>query len=208
MVNSQLNVLPAQARKRIETLESQVSEITGALGLLVSEMQRQGLAFSVKKTSPIFLKPVVQHKKIKNEPSGLAAALARGEAAKVEWVASGEVVSAKILADKWGLTPQALGPAAKRGEVFAILVKRQRYYPKEFLDLDRSAVSTVSKALGSLSPEEKLVFWKRSHGALGGKTVLQTLMAAKNTKPLARVAQLAQAWADEAQAGSHGIAAA
>ena len=41
------------------------------------------------------------------KPDGLNAALARGEAAKVQWVQSGEVVPAKVLAEKWGLTPQA-----------------------------------------------------------------------------------------------------
>jgi hypothetical protein len=101
-----------------------------------------------------------------------------------------------------------LGPAAERGEVFAIVVKRQRYYPREFLELDRHAVGTVSKALGSLSPAEKLVFWKRPHGALGGKTVLQALTASKDSGQLVRAAQLAQAWADEAHAGSDVAAAA
>jgi hypothetical protein len=221
MATSDLKSLPAQARKRIETLESKVSELTGALGLLVSEMQRQGLTFPVKRTGSSLLKTIVrdsgpvkaarkvpsfaQHKAARTTPAavtGLAAAVARGEAAKVEWVNSGEVVPARTLADLWGLTPQALGPAAERGEVFAIVVKRQRYYPREFLELDRNAVGAVSKSLGSLSPSEKLIFWKRQHGALGGKTVLQALTASKDAGQLVRAVQLAQAWADEAHAGS------
>lgn len=118
----------------------------------------------------------------------------------MEWVKSGEVVPARTLADVWGLTPQALGPAADRGEVFAVVIKRQRYYPKEFLELDRDDVSAVSKALGSLPPAEKLIFWKRPHGALAGKTVLQSLSGKRDEARLGRVAQLARTWAAEAQA--------
>jgi hypothetical protein len=146
------------------------------------------------KAAPAAAKPAIPAN------TGLAAAVSRGEAAKVEWVASGEVVSAKTLADAWGLTPQALGPAATRGEVFAIVVKSVRYYPKEFLELNRDDVATVSKALGSLSPAEKLIFWKRPHGALGGKTVLQSLSGKKDSGQLGRVTQLARAWAAEANA--------
>lgn len=204
--------LPVQARKRIEKLESTVSELKGTVSFLVSQIQQKGIDFSPKKASPRAQKlmkivaarkspPASQRKPAKETPvtaTGFAAAVARGEAARVEWVNSGEVIPAKTLADKWGLTPQALGPAAERGEVFAVVVKRQRYYPKEFLDLDRQVVSDVSKALGTLSATEKLIFWKRPHDALGGKTVPQALTAGQ----LDRAAQLAQAWAAEAHVGS------
>ena len=186
MATSDLKTLPVQARKRIEKLEATVSELRGVLGVIVSEMQRQGMAVPIRKA------PVAA--------TGLAAAVARGEAAKVQWVDSGEVVPAKALADKWGLTPQALGPAAHRGEVFAVVVQRQRFYPREFLELDRGDVATVSKSLGDLSPEEKLVFWKRPHGALGGKTVSELLGGRKNGAQLLRVARLAQSWAAQAHA--------
>lgn len=141
-------------------------------------------------------------KQVATAKIGLAAAAARGEAAKVEWVTSGEVIPAKTLAGVWGLTPKALRLAADLGEVFAVVVKRQRYFPKEFLELNREEVGAVSKALGSLSPSEKLIFWKRPHGALGGKTVLQLLGGKKDDAQLGRVTQLAQAWAAEAQAES------
>ena len=208
MTDSTLNVLPPQARKRIEILESQVSELTGALGLIVSEMQRQGLSFPIKKTSSPLLKTIARHaapikparNKARQSTTGLAAAVARGEAAKLDWVSSGEVIPAKTLAYQLGLTPQALGPAAERGEVFALVVKRQRYFPKEFLELDRDVVASVSQALGHISPAEKLVFWKRPHGALGGKTVLQVLTGPKSASMLARVEQLAKAWAADTQA--------
>jgi hypothetical protein len=186
MATSDLKSLPPQVRKRLEKLEATVSELRGVLGVIVSEMQRQGMAIPIRK--------------VPAAATGLAGAIARGEAAKVQWVASGEVVPAKALADKWGLTPQALGPAAGRGEVFAVVVQRQRFYPREFLDLDRADVATVSKSLGDLSPEEKLVFWKRPHGALGGKTVSELLGGRKNGAQLVHVARLAQSWAAQAHA--------
>jgi len=182
MATSDLKSLPARARKRIERLESAVSELQEALDRLSAQVHGAGVDRVARKASAAAM--------------GLATAAARGEAARVEWVRSGEVVSAKVLADKWGLTPQALGPAAERTEVFSIVVKRRRYYPREFLELDRSTVSEVSKGLGSLSAAEKLVFWKRRHGALGGKTLLQVLNAAKGLGPLARVVRLAQEWSE------------
>lgn len=220
MASPQTNALPAQARKRIEQLETTVSELKGALGQVIDQMQSQGFSFLVEKGSSTLLKSLVrrrgvQEKTARKRPPGAArklaiaevvketsparaghaGAVARGEAAKVQWVKAGEIVPAKTLAERWALTPQALGPAADRGEVFAIVVKRQRYYPKEFLELDRATVAQVSKALGSLSPSEKLIFWKRPHGALGGRTVLQALTS--DAGQAARAAQLAQAWAAE-----------
>lgn len=193
--------LPPEVRTRIEKLETAVSELAGALDLLVSEMRRQGLApeIPVGEVNSLLLKSIFRQGKAKvtKKPAaaatGLAAAVARGEAARVEWVRSGEVVPASVLAEKWGLTPQALGPAADRGEVFAIVVKRRRYYPKEFLELCREDVAAVSQSLGNLSPEEKLVFWKHAHGALGGKTVLQLLSRKNRASQLTRVTELARA---------------
>jgi hypothetical protein len=219
MAASELKSLPAPARKRIEKLETTVSELRGMLGLLLTEMQRHGVAVPARKTGSGFQKAKLQRgrpfsvarkgqsaapaespQKAPAATTGLAAAVARGESAKLEWLSSGEVVPAKTLADRWGLTPQALGPAAARGEVFAVVVQRHRYYPKEFLELDRDDVGTVSKSLGDLSPEEKLVFWKRPHGALGGKTVFELLSSKKNRPQLLRVAQLAHSWAAQAHA--------
>jgi hypothetical protein len=212
-----LKALPAQARRRIAKLESEVSELTGALGQVVSEMRRQGIVIPIGTSSPLLRRlvrthvakppknalpvPVDVQKGVPPTPSsGLAAAVARGEAARVEWVRTGEVVPARVLAEAWGLTPQALGPAVHRGELFAVVVKRQRYFPREFLDLDRDDVSAVCMALGRLSAEDKLVFWKRRHGALGGKTIVQALTGKRGGSQLVHVVQLAQARAAQAEA--------
>jgi hypothetical protein len=129
---------------------------------------------------------------------GYAAAVARGAAAREQWFTSGELVPASVLAERWKLTARALGAAAKRGEVFALLRGRRRYHPSEFLTLGRDAVSGICLALSGLSPETQLVFWKRTHGALGGKTVCDFLgRSGAGEEQVRRVVALAQAWAAE-----------
>jgi hypothetical protein len=127
---------------------------------------------------------------------GLQEATARGEAAKLEWIRSGLVVPAAQLAQAWGLTPQALGPAAERGELVSIKIKGKRYYPTPFTELDRESVLTITRLLSPLPASEQFIFWMRPHGALGGQTAAQCLAA--NPAQLARVCQLAHAWVQEA----------
>lgn len=131
---------------------------------------------------------------------GLARAAARGEAARVRWVKDGLVVPGEQLAQAWGLTRQALAPAAERGEVFAVKIGNRLYYPQAFLGMDREAVAAVCRALGDLGASEKLMFWLRDHGALAGKSVAAALEAGTG---LAKVERLAAAWARE-RGASHG----
>lgn len=102
------------------------------------------------------------------EGGGVAGATARGKASRRAWVADGEVVTARALADAWGLTTRALRLAERRGEVFAVVVSRRRYYPSEFVKVARDEVAAICTALGPMQPVEKLVFWKRQHGAPRG----------------------------------------
>lgn len=125
---------------------------------------------------------------------GLAGATARGEAARVQWVKAGLVVPGEQLAQAWGLTRQALAPAADRGEVFAVKIGNRLYYPQAFLALDREVVARVCRALGTLGASEKLVFWLREHGALGGQGVAAAL---EGGAPVDKVERLAAAWARE-----------
>lgn len=134
--------------------------------------------------------------------TGHSAAQLCGEAARVGWVRSGEVVPAKVLAEAWGLTPQALGPAEKRGELFSVVLKRHRYYPREFLTLNREDVGAVCMRLLPLDEAEKMIFWKRPHGALGGATVAQLLSSREVASQLVRVTQLARSWSAQARAGT------
>jgi hypothetical protein len=135
---------------------------------------------------------------------GLAVATARGEAARVQWVKEGLVVPGEQLAQAWGLTRQALAPAADRGEVFAVKIGNRLYYPQAFLALDREAVAKVCRALGDIGTSEKLMFWLREHGVLGGKGVAAALDAGV---AVAKVERLATAWARERGVGRGAAAA-
>jgi len=135
---------------------------------------------------------------------GLAGAIARGEAARVQWVRDGLVVPGEHLAQAWGLTRQALAPAADRGEIFAVKVGNRLYYPQAFLEMDRAAVAGVCRALGDIGANEKLMFWLREHGALAGKSVARAMAAGAS---LPKVERLAAAWARE-RGGSRVAAAA
>jgi hypothetical protein len=81
----------------------------------------------------------------------------------------------------------------RRGELFAVTVSKQRYYPSEFLKLDRNDVGTVCKQLVGMDASEQLIFWKKKHGALGGKTVFEALSGRQNGPRILRVIALAQA---------------
>ena len=219
--------LPPEARRRIEQLETALSELTGALSTVVTEMRRLGLTnqsedFVSLAESRLFRK--IAHPearlagpasyarvKLAKKPgcvsaaaltASASAAVTSGEAARLEWVTSGEVVPAKKLAGAWGLTPQALGPAAKRGQLFAVVIKGLRYYPKEFLKLERDDVAAVCKQLEPLEPSQKLFFWKQQHGALGGRTAAEVLSDREDGRPLLRVVQVANSRAAQARSAA------
>jgi hypothetical protein len=140
----------------------------------------------------------------RHSADGLAAATARGEAARIQWVKDGLVVPGEQLAQAWGLTRQALAPAADRGEVFAVKVCNRLYYPQVFLGMDREAVSAICRALGDLRASDKLMFWLRDHGALAGRSVAAALEAGM---AVAKVERLAAVWARERGAARVAVAA-
>jgi hypothetical protein len=125
---------------------------------------------------------------------GLAGATARGEAARVQWIKDGLLVPGEQLAQAWGLTRQALAPAADRGELFAAKIGNRLFYPQAFLAMDRNAVAAICRALGDLGASEKLIFWLREHGSLAGRQVAAALEAGTS---LATMERLAAAWARE-----------
>ena len=122
----------------------------------------------------------------------------------MQWIKDGLVVSGEQLAQGWGLTRQALAPAAVRDEVFAVKIGNRLYYPQPFLSLDRETVARVCRALGNIGGSEKLMFWLRDHGALAGKSVARALEAGT---PVARIERLATAWARERGAARAAAAA-
>ncbi len=186
--------------KRIDRLEAQMGEFSQYLGRMRLMMQTYGRTVEhLIGASPEKLRqPQAQRgqlqKQLMSKPVGLTGAISRGEAARVQWVKGGLVIPGQQLAEAWGLTRQALGPAVKRGELFTVKVGNRLYYPSAFLSLERGAVAQICQALGDLSSSEKLVFWTRTHGGLASKTAAESLATGK---PPARLERLAQEWARE-----------
>jgi hypothetical protein len=193
--------------RRIAQLEVIVGRLSEDLGRLRSAVSQQGL--QMPKT--LGARARVAHAKLPaagtphaQATGGLAGSAARGEAARVQWVKDGLVVPGERLAQAWGLTRQALAPAAERGEVFAVKVGNRLYYPQAFLGMDRTTVAAICRALGELGAGEKLTFWLREHGALSGRSVAAALEAGIG---LAKVERLAAAWARERGASRAAAAA-
>jgi hypothetical protein len=183
--------------RRIAQLEATVGRLTEDLGSLRSAVSKQGLQLPRSQGGRV--RAAHDESSTADNPharaaGGLAGATARGEAARVRWVEDGLVVPGEQLAQAWGLTRQALAPAADRGEVFAVKVSNRLYYPRAFLGMDRETVAAVCRALGDLSASEKLMFWLRDHGALARKSVA---LALESGVPVSKVERLAAAWARE-----------
>jgi hypothetical protein len=187
--------------RRLARLEATVGRLSADLGSLRSAVSRQGLQTPARQRGQtVAAEGPMEEPHLTRAAGGFAGAAARGEAARVQWVKDGLVVSGEQLAQAWGLTRQALAPAAERGDVFAVKVGNRLYYPLSFLGMDRESVATICRALGDLGSSEKLMFWLRDHGALAGKSVAAAL---ETGVPLAKVERLAAAWAHE-RGAAHG----
>ena len=183
--------------RRIAQIEATVGRLSEDLGSLRSAVSKQGLQAPTTRgvrARAVHAKSSTTDTQQAQVAGGLAGATARGETARVQWVKDGFVVPGEQLAQAWGLTRQALAPAADRGEVFAVKVGNRLYYPQPFLGMDRESVAIVCRALGDLGSSEKLMFWLRDHGTLAGKSVAAALEAGV---PVAKVERLAAAWARE-----------
>lgn len=119
--------------------------------------------------------------------------VAQGEARRVAWVRDGLVIPSSTLAEAWGRTRQALDQACARGELFAVKVGKNKYYPADFVELNADAIKWVSQALRGDDSVAKFIFWTRKHGGLGGRTIAQALKAGE----VARATELALGWSDE-----------
>jgi hypothetical protein len=183
--------------RRIAQLEATVGRLSEDLGTLRSAISKQGLQLPRRRGA----RARAAHTRFSATQSpraratgGLVGAAVRGEAARVQWIKDGLVVPGEQLAHAWGLTRQALTPAADRGEVFAVKVGNRLYYPQAFLGMDRETVAAICRALGELGASEKLMFWLRDHGALGGRSVAAAMEGGVG---VAKVERLAAAWARE-----------
>ena len=109
--------------RRIARLEATVGRLSADLGSLRSAVSKQGLQTPMQqrgRAAPA--ESAMEEPQLTQAAGGFAGAAARGEAARVQWVKDGLVVPGEQLAQAWGLTRQALAPAAERGEVFAVKV--------------------------------------------------------------------------------------
>jgi hypothetical protein len=105
--------------RRIAQLEATVGRLSEDLGTLRSAVSKQGL--QLPRTRGVRARVAHADSAAADNlhaqaTGGLAGATARGEAARVQWVKDGLVVPGEQLAQAWGLTRQALAPAADRGE--------------------------------------------------------------------------------------------
>ncbi|WP_127997155.1 hypothetical protein [Piscinibacter defluvii] len=96
------------------------------------------------------------------------------------------------LAQAWGIRLEALATATASGEVVSIAIDGNVYFPKALLSVDRLTAVAICLALRHLRDTERLMFWLRDHGALGGTNPAAALSAGTS---IDQVIALAQAWA-------------
>lgn len=115
----------------------------------------------------------------------------RGEARLVNWTQDGTLVWGVTVETAWGVKRQSVDAARERGEIFSVWVKGKHWYPSEALKVERSALAAINRALGNADPSSKLLFLLRKHGALGGQTPADAVIAGKRDDVL----RLAADWA-------------
>lgn len=107
---------------------------------------------------------------------------------------AGELVTARTLAQRLDITPQAITKARTDGRFFSISVGGEDFYPAFYADpgLDRKVIEELTRLLGDLPGAEKLVFFRSALGSLGNLTPLDALRAGKREA----VARAARAFAE------------
>ncbi len=192
--------LPLKVRRykqRVASLYKTRKELV-SLGANEQELDRAPVFLQSAKTG-VLAKAYKRHGSAKKRvhsgaTGGLAAAVRRGEAARVQWVTDGLVMAGEDLAAVWGLTRQALVAAAQRNTLVAVKINNRLYYPRAFEGLNRDDIAVVCRALGAISASEKMMFWLRNHGSLAGKSAPEALNAGV---PVQKLERLAHAWARE-----------
>ncbi|MDZ5455808.1 hypothetical protein [Azohydromonas lata] len=108
-------------------------------------------------------------------------------------IGSGELVRGDVLAERLGISMQAVSKALAARRMFCIEHKGVRYFPAWLADSrhDRRQIEKVSKALGDMPGSAKLAFFTVPRGSLADQTPLEALAAGK----LALVLNAAQAFA-------------
>lgn len=80
----------------------------------------------------------------------------------------GELVPVATFLERTGLTEQALSQTTRDGRLFFLEVRGVRVYPSFFFDTryDRTALESVSQALGGVSGGSKWLFFTTPKGSL------------------------------------------
>lgn len=117
-------------------------------------------------------------------------ALERGANRLTRWTQDGTLIAPEQLANAWGEGLQAIQAAVRRGDLFEVWVNEAPYFAAACVDLGIEQTAKICQALGQQKPSTKLIFLKRAHGGLGGKTVVQALQSGT---PMGDIEALAEA---------------
>lgn len=188
------------ALRRIEAQQVELREELRALTAAVREhstvtkalLRRQSLSTAANGHAPV--PQSLKERPLSDlETEAYDAAVRRGEERRAAWTRDGTLVSGTELAARWARSRQALDQACARHELFNLKVGNRLWYPAVFLRHEADEVRAVCRSLGAGDPASMLVFWMRTHGGLGGRTVSEAVEA----RQLDRVVELARAWAEE-----------
>lgn len=108
----------------------------------------------------------------------------------------GQLVDSGVLAERMGLTRQAINKAVADMRMFALVgVSGKKHYPAFFADdsLDRRQLQAVSKELGHLAGSSKWQFFTNPRLSLGKKTPVEALRKGKYSEVLAAAAAFREA---------------
>lgn len=120
----------------------------------------------------------------------IEAALEKGVRTLTRWTQDGTLIEPQQLATAWGQSLQTLQAAVRRGDLFEVWVNEAPYFAAVCVDLGMEQTARICNALGRQKPSTKLMFLKRAHGGLCGKTVVQALQSGT---PMGDIEELAEA---------------
>ena len=115
-------------------------------------------------------------------------AKARGAQRLVAWTIDGTLVSLPVAAQAWQLSLDDFVAAVGRGDVFEVWLKDSPYIPAVLIDLGPQQSAQICSTLEGQSAISKLVFLKRSHGGLGGRTITEALQTGNSMEDIRRLA--------------------
>lgn len=115
-------------------------------------------------------------------------AKARGAQRLVAWTIDGTLVSLPEAAQAWQLSLDDFVAAVGRGDVFEVWLKDSPYIPAVLIDLGPQQSAQICSTLEGQSAISKLVFLKRSHGGLGGRTITEALQTGNSMEDIRRLA--------------------